>query len=302
MAISEQWAELLEPGLRNIFDVATGELAAVSKIPQLYNVTGSSKAEEHDLGVGAFGTWEEYTGTLEYDENEQGFKTTYSHVEYARAMTVERKLVDDDLYNIINQRPRGLAMGAMRRREKDGASVFNNAFSSSFVGGDSVSMCNASHPYSPGNATTHGNAGSTALSYDSVLATEQLMQEYVDDVGELIPIMPDTILVPRALKDTVLKITGAPGEPDTADNNANLVNADGRSYHVVIWNYLTDVNNWFLIDSGLASMYLNWFNRVPLEFAADPTGDYTLNARFRGYMRYSYGWSDWRFIYGHEVA
>jgi len=39
-----------------------------------------------------------------------------------------------------------------------------------------------------------------------------------------------------------------------------------------------------------------------LDFAMDPTSDYTLEARFRGYMRYSYGWSDWRWVYGHTVT
>ena len=72
--------------------------------------------------------------------------------------------------------------------------------------------------------------------------------------------------------------------------------------NVVVWDYLTDANNWFVIDSTLAKIYLNWIDRVPLEFEMDPTSDFTLEARFRGYMRYSYGWSDWRWVYGHEVS
>jgi phage major head subunit gpT-like protein len=299
MAISEQWAELLEPGLRMIFDVATGELAAQSRIPLLYNVTGSNKAEEHDLGVGAFANWDEYNGAIEYDNPEQGWKTTYTHVEFARGFTVERKLVDDDQYNVINQMPRKLGIGAMRKQENDGASVFNNAFSASFTGGDGIALC-GSHPYSPGNATTQSNAGSTALSYDSVITTKKLMRAFVDDRGELIPINPNTLLVPPELEDTAWTIVESMGKPGTGNNDGNFVRSQG--YNVVVWDYLTDANNWFMIDSALASMYLNWFNRVPLEFAADPTGDFTLKARYRGYMRYSYGWSDWRFVYGHAVA
>lgn len=299
MAISENWAELLEPGLRNIFDVATGELAAASRIPMLYNVMGSSKAQEHDLGVGAFGTWGEYKGIIEYDDNEQGFKTTYTHVEFARGITVERKLVDDDLYNIINQRPRGLAIGAMRKREKDAASVFNNAFSSSYVGGDAVELC-GSHPYSPANATTQSNEGTTAFSYNAVVATRKLMRSFVDDRGELIPINPNTILIPPELEDRAYEELNASGKPGGANNDANYVSSLGL--RIVVWDYLTDANNWFMIDGGLADMFLNWFDRVPLEFAADPTSDYNLVAKYRGYMRYSYGWSDWRWVYGHNVT
>jgi hypothetical protein len=299
MAINEQWVQLLEPGLRNIFDVATGELAAASKIPLLYNINGSSKAEEHDLGIGSFGNWSEYKGTIEYDEPEQGFKTTYTHVEFAQGFTVARKLVDDDQYNVINAMPRKLAVGAMRKREIDAASVFNNAFSSSYVGGDSIALCGA-HPYSPGNASTQSNTGTTALSYDAIIATRKLMRSFEDDRGQLVPINPDTVLVPPELENTAWEIINSMGKVDTANNNENYVRSTG--INLVVWDYLTDANNWFMLDSSLAGMYLNWFNRVPLEFATDPTGDYTLNARFRGYMRYSYGWSDWRFVYGQNVT
>ena len=71
---------------------------------------------------------------------------------------------------------------------------------------------------------------------------------------------------------------------------------------MIVWDYLSDTNNWFMIDSMLAKMYLNWYDRVPMEFAMDPTSDFSLEARFRGYMRYSYGWDDWRWIYGHNVS
>lgn len=299
MAISEQWAQLLEPGLRAIFDTTRDGMAAASRLPMLYNINTSGKAQEHDLGEGGMGDWSEYNGAIEYDDNEQGFKTTYTHAEFAKGITVERKLVDDDLYNIINQRPRKLAISAMRTREKAAASVFNNAFSSSFVGGDSVALCGA-HPYSPSNASTQSNVGTTALSYAAIVATRKLMRAYEDDRGELVMVNPDVLLVPPELEDTAYELIEAAGKPGTANNDANFVGS--LANRVIVWDYLTDANNWFMIDSTLAGLYLNWFDRVPLEFAADPTSDYNLVAKYRGYMRYSYGWSDWRFVYGHNVT
>lgn len=299
MAISEQWAQLLEPGLRAIFETQRTELAAQSRIPLLFNVNTSSKAQEHDLGAGGFADWQEYNGAIEYDDNEQLWKTTYTHVEFARGFQVERKLVDDDLYNIINRRPRGLAMSAVRKREKDAASVFNNAFSSSYTGGDGIALC-GSHPYSPSNASTQSNAGSTALSYASIVATRKLMRSFKDDRGELVMVNPDTIIVPPELEDTAYEETRSEQKPGTGNNDISYVNSLGLN--IIVWDYLTDANNWFMVDSGLASLYLNWFDRVPLEFAMDPTSDFNLVAKYRGYMRYSYGWSDWRFVYGHAVS
>ena len=300
MAIAEQWAHLLEPGLRSIFNKQKEAIVGESRIPVLFNQMTSQKAQEHFLGVGGFGDWNAYTGEIEYDDNAVGYKTTLTPVEYTRGFKVERSLVDDDLYNVINKRPAGLAMGAVRTQEKHAASVFNNAFSASYTGGDSVALCSASHPYSPSNATLHSNAGSTALSYDSVIATKKLMRQFVDDKGELITVVPSILLVPPELEDTAWTIVNSINKPGGANNDGNYVRSQGWS--VVVWDYLTDANNWFMIDPALANLHLMWIDRVALEFTMDPASDFNLEARFRGYMRYSYGWSDWVWVYGHAVS
>ena len=305
MAISEQWAYLLDPGLREIFEVQTQALAKESLIPTLFNVRGSDKAKEYTLGMGGMADWEQFKGAIEYDDLDQLYRTTFTHKEYAKGFKIERALFDDDLYNVINMRPRALALSAMRTREKHAASVFNNAFSDSYTGGDSEPLCDDAHPASPENTdTTQDNDGSSALSYASVVDTREAMRAFKDDRGELVPINPDLILVPPELEDTandiVMTMRGSNfQQPDVADYTDNLVQRSGIRY--VVWDYLTDANNWFLIDSQLAKLHLLWFNRIPLEFAMDPTSDFRLEARWRGYMRYSYGWSDWRWVYGHEV-
>lgn len=298
--ISEQWAELLEPGLREIFNVTRDALAAESRIPTLFSVQSSTKAQEHFLGAGSMSDFQEYEGAIPYDDLDELYKTTFTHAEYAKGFTVERKLVDDDQYGMITPQPRQLALAAMRTREKHGASVFNNAFSASYVGGDAVALC-GSHPLSPTHSgDTHSNTGTTALSYDAVVATRKLMRSYVDDRNELIPVNPDTLIVPPELEDTAYTIVNSQLKPGTGNNDANYASSLVRQ--VVVWDYLTDANNWFLADSMLAKNHLLWLDRVPLEFAVDPTSDFNLKANYRAYMRYSYGWSDWRWVYGHNVT
>lgn len=300
MAISEQWAELLTPGLTYIFNLQKDALAAEAKAPLLFNMQSSSKANEYALGAGGFADWEEYKGAIEYDDNQQGYKTTYTHTEYARGFKVERKLVDDDLYSIINKQPAGLALAAMRKREKDAADIFNNAFASG-LGADSQYLCDGAHPYSPANtSSTQSNAGTTALSRTSIIETRKLMREFKDDRGELIQVMPDTLVVPPELEDEAYVETRTPLKTGSADNDLSFVNSLGL--RVIVWDYLTDANNWFMVDTKLAKQHLDWFDRVPLEFAVDPTSDFRLEARYRGYMRYSLGWSDWKFVYGHLVT
>ena len=298
MPISEQWAELLEPGIRQIFQIQYEALAAMSVIPQLFRVMNSAKSEEHFLDMGGFGDWNEYEGRIDYDRMEQGYKTTLTPKEYADGFKIERTLIDDDLYNQINARPQGLALAAQRTREKHAASVFNNAFSSSYTGGDGIELC-GDHPYSPQNSTTQSNESTTALSYDAIVSAREAMRAYVDDRGELVPARPDVLLVPPELEETANSIVKTMNKVDTGDYHANFVSSKVST--VIVWDYLTDANNWFLIDSQLAKQQLLWIDRVAIEFAMDPVSEYDLEARFRGYMRYAYGWAGWRWVYGQEV-
>jgi phage major head subunit gpT-like protein len=298
MAISEQWAELLEPGLREIFYQTRDALAASSRIGLIFDVQTSQKAYEEFVSVGGMGNWKPYKGTIEYDDLAKGFKTTITHEEYVEGFKIERKLVEDDQYGLFRDRPAELAMAAMRTREVHAASVFNNAFSGSYPGGDAVALCSDSHPKSPSNAGTLDNNGALALSYANVITTRRLMREWTDDRGNLIPVQPDTLLVPPELEDTAFEIVRTANVPSTADYRANFVQANIRQ--VLVWDYLTDANAWFLIDSAAAKLCLKWFDRVPIEFALDPTSNFRLESRWRGYMRYSYGFKDWRWIYGNN--
>lgn len=298
--IAENWPNLLEPGLRSVFFMQRDALAAASPVPKLFNVQSSAKAVEHTYGIGGLGDVPEFNGTIAYDTFDGLYKKDYTHVEYALGMAVERKLVDDDQYNVINQRARMLATSFVRTREKKAASVFNNAFSSSYLGSDSKALCATDHPLGPSNASTQGNKGTSALSAAAISATRLLMREFKDDRGELITVMPDTLLVPPELEETATIIVKTAQKVGSADNDINY--AASLIKNVIVWDYLTDANNWFLIDSTMAKLYLNWFDRVATDFKLDPTSDFNLVARYRGYERYSYGWDTWQWIFGHEVS
>jgi phage major head subunit gpT-like protein len=301
MAISEQWAQVLEPGLREAFYLTADALAAASRIPLLYAVETSQKAQEHFLAAGAMGNWRQFKGAIEYDDIDQGYKTTLTHEEYVQGFKIERKLVEDDQYGLFQDRPQELAMSAMRTRETHAASVFVNAFTDAYAGGDGVGLVSDAHPASPANAaSTQDNEGTLALTYANVEAVRQLMRAWKDDRGNLIPVSPDTLLVPAELEKTAFEIVRTANVPDTTDYKANFV--AGFIRQVVVWDYLSDANAWFVIDSMRMKQSLKWLDRVPLEFALDPTSNFRLESRWRGYMRYSYGWKDWRWIYGNNPS
>jgi len=293
---SENFGYLLDPGLRKIF-VDEYSLPEGQR-ENLYGIEKSNKAVEYDLGIGGTGDLVEFDGTISYDDFKQQYRTSYSHKEWVKGMKIERKLVDDDLYSIINKRPQQLALVAKRTQEKHGSSIFNNAFSTSiFSGGDGLALCDTLHSR-VGTTTTNSNNGTTALSATAVEATRLLMRQFTDETDNLLVARGDTLLVPPALEEQAWEIVNASGKMDTADNNPNF---NKGKYKIIVWDYLSDSNNWFMIDSKMAKMYLKWFNRIPTEFNKDKDFD-TYISKWSVYTRYSYGFSDWTWIYGQEVA
>ena len=212
------------------------------QLENLYGIEKSNKATEYDLGIGGMGDLEEFSGTIPYDDFKQQYRISYSHREWVKGLKIERKLVDDDLYSIINKRPAQLALVAKRTKEKHAASPFNNAFNTSvFSGGDSLALCDDSHTR-VGTTTTNDNAGSTALSATAVEATRLLMRGFTDETDNLLVARGDTLLVPPALEEQAWEIVNATGKMDTADNNPNF---NKGKYRIIVWDYLTDSNNWF---------------------------------------------------------
>lgn len=294
---SENYGYLLDPGLRKIF---VDEYAMPDgKMDRLFSIQKSNKAVEYDYGIGGIGDLQEFTGTIPYTEFEGQYRISYTHKEWVNGMKVERKLVDDDLYNIINKRPQQLAVGAKRTREKHGCSIFNNAFNTGvFVGGDGYALCASAHTWE-GTTTTQSNVGTSALSTTSLATARLAMRNFLDDTDNLLTAKGDTLVVPPELEQTAYEITKTPEVPYSADNTVNFIKA--QNYNVIVWDYLTDTNNWFLVDSKYAKMFLLWFDRIPTEFNKDKDFD-TYVAKWSVYTRYSYGFSGWTWIYGGNVS
>jgi hypothetical protein len=201
-------------------------------------------------------------------------------------------------YNIIRRYPQQLAASLARTREKKAADIFNNSFSTAnFTGGDGLSLCNDAHTVTS-HSTTYDNKGTLTLTNENLETVRLAMRDFVDDRGNIIVIRPDLLLIPPELEETAYEITKTPKGYETANHTVNFLM--GR-YNYIVWDYLTDSTNWWLIDSTLMKQSLFWFERIPAEFGKTKDFD-TFVAKYSVYNRFSCGFSDWRWIYGNEAA
>jgi hypothetical protein len=56
-----------------------------------------------------------------------------------------------------------------------------------------------------------------------------------------------------------------------------------------------------MVDSMLSKDHLLWYWREQPNIITDPASNFNLVARYNATMRYSFGFDDFRWVYGHDV-
>ena len=305
-ATSTNFGDILNPQISEAFDDEYPKLA--DRIGDFFRMGDPSEYPGKDRAqfteVGGFGDMAEFTGTLLYDDVSQGYDRTMVHKVYAKGFQVERTLFEDDLLNVILSKPRDMADAYVRTRQKHGASIWNNAFSvdSTWLsGGDGQALCADAHTTTdPSVSTASGfdNLVTTAFSATALVSARIQFRSIKDLAGNIFSVSPDFVLHPKEIYDTVYEVLEASGKPGVTTNDPN-VHKGGYTYDD--WEYLTDTNNWFLIDKTQMKKYLLWIDRVPKEFGMVEDFD-TFNAKWRLRCRYSLGALGWRWLIGAQVS
>lgn len=273
-----------------------------TKYNKLFDSFTSRKRFEEDVSMSMFGIApEKPEGTpVNYDTAQQGFTSRYNHVTYGLGFIITEEMIEDDLYDVIGERnARALARSMRVTKETVGANVYNRAFNGSYVGGDNVSLLNASHPNVAGG--TWSNTLSTAADL-SEAALEQAcidIMKWEDDRGLPVQIMPKSLVLPVDEVFNAERILKSNLRVGTADNDANALNNMGKFSDVTSSVYLTDPDAWFIRTDAQDGM--KYFERKADNFSMDNDFD-TDNYKYKAVGRYSFGWSDARGLYGSEGA
>jgi len=288
----------LRPGIRMWFGAAYKEYATMYdklldvKIPD-------DRAYEEDVMMSALGLAQIKTqgAQVQYDSGIQLYSTQYPHIQYGLGFVITQEMMDDGIALKHAQAfTENLKMNMLRTREIIAANVYNNAFSSSFLmsGGDGVCLGSSAHPTAGANFS---NVPTTAAQF-SEAAVEQMVidvMNYTDNRDQRIQVRPDKLIVGLNLQFQVERILKSILRAGTADNDINAVRNMGiLPGGVVVDPFLTSTTNWHVRTDQPG---LNYFNRKDITLSDDNEFD-TENAKFKGLMRLSVGWSDPRAYYG----
>jgi hypothetical protein len=265
---------------------------------QIFDMENSSMAYEEDVETYGFGLAQVKSegGGVAYDSHNQGFTKRYTHVAYGLGYIVTREELDDNLYKSRSfKRGKMLTFSFRTTKEIVAANILNRAFNSSYTGGDGIELIATTHTSLAG---TWSNKIATAadLSEASLEEILVMISRATNTRGQPIAIRGDCLIVHPSDVFNAERIMKSALQNDTANNAVNAIKSMGLlPGGVKVNHYLTDTDAWFVktdVPDGLRG-----FNRVGFEFTQDNDFD-TMNAKAKGYERYSFGWTDPRGLYG----
>ena len=298
-------AKELLPGLNAVFGIEYKDVD--NEHASLYAVEQSDRAFEEEVLFTGFGSApvKSEGAAVQYDNAQEGYVSRYTNETVALAFAITEEAMEDNLYDTFAKvRARGLARAMANTKQVKAADVFNNGFSSSYLGGDGVALFSAAHP-TVGAGNQSNTLGATDLSEASLESALITISKAKDDRGILIGLQAVSLHVPSDLIYTADKILNSTLSTTTATNsttgvtNVNDINAL-RNQGVLPKGFFvnrrfTDTNAWFLKTDCPNGTKM--FVRSPLQTKMEPDFD-TGNLRFKARERYSFGWSDWRGFYG----
>ncbi len=265
----------------------------------LFDSDTSSMNYEEDVQLTGFGlapVKSEGSGVA-YESELQCFTTRYTHVAYALGYIVTKEELDDNLYEQVSRRrAAALAMSFRQTKENVGANIYNRAFNATYLGGDGMSLANTAHPNTSGGTFANKPSVDADLSEASLEDALTAIMGFQNDRGLLINVMPRSLIVARQNFWNANRILKSAYTPTTGNNAVNvLVATNALPEGIVMNHYLSSPNAWFVrtnIQNGL-----KYYSRVGIQFDQDNDFD-TMNAKAKGYERYSFGWTDPRAIFG----
>jgi|TARA_R110001583_G_scaffold139173_1_gene291359 hypothetical protein len=302
MAISRaQLTKELEPGLNALFGMEYSRYE--NEHEEIFEAENSDRAFEEEVLISGFGNApvkREGDG-VEFDTAYEGFTARYTHETIALAFALTEEAVEDNLYDRLGARyTKALARSMAHTKQVKAANVLNNAFSSSYTGGDGVSLVNSAHTLAGGG--TYSNTPSTQVDLNETSLEDALItiSTFVDDRNLTLALQGMKLIVPPQLQFVADRLLETPGRVGTADNDINAIKNMGMIPEgYAVNHFLTDTDAFFILTDCPDGM--KHFVRTPI--STNMEGDFdTGNVRFKARERYSFGWSNPRGIYGSQGA
>ncbi|WDM22644.1 Mu-like prophage major head subunit gpT family protein [Paenibacillus polymyxa] len=305
---------VLEPVFRELYTQAQEGMK--DYIGMMYDIQPSTKAVESIEMIGGEGLMEEWSHSnnqVYYSDVNELWQKYFTPGKFSDGRQIDRDFIDDLKLTAIKDRITSLAQSEYYTRQAQAAEWFVNgdkttgvdfrgrSYDSSLP--DKKALFATDHPLAPGDTGPgQSNKGTDELTIDAFDDTVVAMQAWTNDRGNLLPVMPDTLIVAPYNRRAALQIAGISGkgegyEPGSADHNINIYEGDIK---VIVNPFFTKGNRkaWIAADSRRMKRAMKWFERRRPENGSMTDFD-TEIAKYKVVGRWSKGCIDWTWGFGH---
>lgn len=290
--------DLLLPGLRGV----EGKYEMIpSQYDKIFTKHDSKMALERTAEMRYLGYAQLKTegGQTAFDNN-AGERYVYNqeHTEIGLGYAITRKAIDDNLYK-TQFAPSNLGLIESFQQTKDiyGANVLNTATTyNASVGGDGKALCATDHPIDGGTVSNRA-AVDVDLNESTLLnAMISIRTNFKDQAGLKVFARGRKLIIAPANEPVAIRLTKTELRPGTSDNDVNaiMMTAGGLPEGYMVNDFLTSAYPWFLLTNIDGLSYME-----RIKFETDMQVDFvTDNLLVKGYERYSFGYYNWRSIWG----
>jgi phage major head subunit gpT-like protein len=290
--------DLLLPGLRGI----EGKYEQIpSQYDKIFTKHNSKMALERTAEMRYLGLAQLKTegGQTAFDNN-AGERYIYNqeHTEIALGYAITRKAIDDNLYKTqFHPSNLGLMESFQQTKEIYGANILNTAETyNASIGGDGKALCATDHPIDGGTVANKPTVQVELNEATLLNAMIAVRTNFKDQAGLKVFARARKLIVPTALEPVAIRLTKTELRPGTADNDVNaiMMTSGGLPEGYMVNDFLTSAKAWFLLTNidGLSYMErVSYEMDMQVDFVTD-------NLLVKGYERYSFGYYNWRSIFG----
>jgi hypothetical protein len=290
--------DLLLPGLRGV----EGKYEMIpSQYDKIFTKHDSKMALERTAEMRYLGYAQLKTegGQTAFDNN-AGERYVYNqeHTEIGLGYAITRKAIDDNLYKTqFAPSNLGLIESFQQTKEIYGANVLNTATTyNSAVGGDGQALCSTAHPIDGGTVSNRATVDVDLNESTLLNAMIAIRTNFKDQAGLKVFARGRKLVIAPANEPVAIRLTKTELRPGTSDNDVNaiMMTAGGLPEGYMVNDFLTAAGPWFLLTNIDGLSYME-----RIKFETDMQVDFvTDNLLVKGYERYSFGYYNWRSIWG----
>ena len=183
-----------------------------------------------------------------FDTMAQTWKYQYEALQYMTGFLISYRAMKDDKYlDLAELRSKETRLVMDATREVLASNILNNAFNSNVTYGDGQPLVSTAHPIGSGPAQSNRPTSYVDLSEAALEQAKVDIAAIKNERGIRIKRKIKSLLLPEELEFEAHRILKSPGQVYTADRNANALHDLKTIPEVLVWNYLTDPDAWYIL-------------------------------------------------------